>query len=337
MAQLNSPLVTYTKLSPNHSGRRTHVIDTITPHCVVGQATVEAIGNCFISPSVQASCNYGIGHDGKIMMCVEESNRSWCTSSNANDQRAVTIECASDNTHPYAMKPAVYDSLVNLCVDICKRNGRNRLIWLGDKDTTLKYTPKSNEMIITVHRWFANKSCPGDWLYSRLDNLANDVTRRLNGKDVPPVESKPTTTNSNIYRVRKSWDDAKSQIGAYKVLESAKKQADDNLGYNVYDKDGVMVYSTVPNKPVTKRAAEVANKYTKSISGTYKVNTKNGLHIRDGAGASKKSLGILPNNTTVRNYGYYNISGSIKWLYVTAIVDNVIYTGYCSSQYLTKK
>ena len=155
--------------------------DRITPHCVVGQLTAESICGCFTSPSREASCNYGIGKDGKIALCVEEKNRSWCSSSSANDQRAVTIECASDLNAPYAMTNAVYNSLVKLCTDICKRNGKKKLLWLGDKNKTLNYSPKSDEMVLTVHRWFANKSCPGDWLYSRLGDLASKVTAALGG------------------------------------------------------------------------------------------------------------------------------------------------------------
>ena len=126
-----------------------------------------------------STCVPAIGKDGKIALCVEEKNRSWCSSSNANDQRAVTIECASDKTHPYAMNDAVYQSLIRLCVDICKRNGKKKLLWLGDKNKTLNYSPKSDEMVLTVHRWFANKSCPGDWLYGRLGDLAAKVTAQL--------------------------------------------------------------------------------------------------------------------------------------------------------------
>ena len=104
MTYTNSSLVSYTKLSPNHSGQRTHSIDRITPHCVVGQCSVETLGNIFLPTSRQASCNYGIGVDGRVGMYVEEKNRSWCSSSSANDQRAVTIECASDTTEPYALR-----------------------------------------------------------------------------------------------------------------------------------------------------------------------------------------------------------------------------------------
>lgn len=178
MAYTNSPLVSYTKLSPNHSGQRTHSIDRITPHCVVGQCSVETLGNVFLPTSCQASSNYGIGVDGRVGMYVEEKNRSWCSSSAANDQRAVTIECASDATEPYAFKDVVYQRLIELCTDICKRNGKTKLLWLGDEDKTLGYTPALDEMVLTVHRWFANKSCPGDWMYARMGDLAKRSRRR---------------------------------------------------------------------------------------------------------------------------------------------------------------
>ena len=183
MAFTNSSMVAYTKLSPNHSGQRTHSIDRITPHCVVGQCTAEGLGDWFAKSSTQASSNYGIDKDGRVGMYVEEKNRSWCSSSNANDQRAITIECASDTTEPYAFRDVVYQRLIKLCIDICKRNGKNKLIWFGDKDKTLSYEPKSNEMILTVHRWFANKSCPGNWMYARMGDLADKVTAALQGSD----------------------------------------------------------------------------------------------------------------------------------------------------------
>ena len=207
MAYTNSSLVSYTKLSPNHSGQRTHSIDRITPHCVVGQLSAESICGCFTSPSRQASCNYGIGTDGRISLCVEEKNRSWCSSSNANDQRAITIECASDRSEPYAMNDKVYASLISLCTDICKRNGKKKLLWLGDKNKTLNYAPKSDEMVITVHRWFANKSCPGNWLYARLGDLAAKVTANLDGNTSPATD--------HLYRV---------QVGAYKNKANADAQ-----------------------------------------------------------------------------------------------------------------
>lgn len=175
----NSPLVVYTQLSPNHSGQRTHGIDRISPHCVVGQCSLQTLGNIFAPTSRQASCNYGIDPQGKVGMYVEEKNRSWCTSSNANDQRAVTIEVASDTTEPYAITAAAYEGLIKLMTDICQRNGKTKILWFADKDKTLAYEPKQNEMVITVHRWFANKSCPGKYIYDRLGQIAEEVNRRL--------------------------------------------------------------------------------------------------------------------------------------------------------------
>lgn len=185
----NSPLVAFTLLSPNHSGLRTKRIDRISPHCVVGQCTAEGLGDWFHRPSTQASSNYGIDKDGRVGLYVEEKNRSWCTSSNENDQRAVTIECASDKVEPYAMNEVVYDRLIDLCVDICQRNGKKKLLWFGDKRKSLSYQPKEDEMLITVHRWFANKSCPGNWLYARLGDLAAKVTARLSGGEAEAIPS----------------------------------------------------------------------------------------------------------------------------------------------------
>ena len=239
MTYTNSSLVSYTKLSPNHSGLRTHSIDRITPHCVVGQCSVETLGNIFLPTSRQASCNYGIGADGRVGMYVEEKNRSWCSSSNANDQRAVTIECASDTTEPYAFKDVVYQKLITLCVDVCKRNGKSKLLWLGDKDKTLNYAPKSDEMVLTVHRWFANKSCPGSWMYARMIDLAAKVTAQLGGSS-----GSTGTSTTQLYRVRKTWSDSKSQKGAYKILSNAKKCADANPGYSVFDVNGVNIYTS---------------------------------------------------------------------------------------------
>ena len=155
MAYTNSKMVVYTKLSPNHSGQRTHSIDRISPHCVVGQVTAESLGSIFAKSTKQASSNYGIDKNGRVGMYVEEKNRSWCTSSKANDQRAVTIECASDTKSPYRMNDAVYQTLIKLCTDICRRrNGKRKLMWIASWDKALAYAINDDEMLLTVHRWF---------------------------------------------------------------------------------------------------------------------------------------------------------------------------------------
>lgn len=194
VAMSNSPLVDYTLISPNKTSPRRGEIDTVTIHCVVGQCTVESLGALFAKSSRGASSNYGVGKDGRIGMYVEEKDRAWCSggkdkngnpirvngiSGSDNDHRAITIEVASDTTHPYAVTDAAYEGLIRLLVDICKRNpGIKRLRWLGDK-SLVGETDKQN---MTVHRWFAYKSCPGDYLYERHSAIAEEVNRRLDAE-----------------------------------------------------------------------------------------------------------------------------------------------------------
>lgn len=179
----NSPLVTYTRISPNRTSPRNHAIDCITIHCYVGQVTAErgcsGAGFTTYDPVGGASCNYVVGCDGSIGLCVPESDRSWCSSNRANDHRAVTIETASDTVHPYAVTEAAYSALLDLVTDICRRNGKRKLLWLENKAKALAYMPAADEMVLTVHRWFAAKACPGQYLLDRHGEIAAEVTRRL--------------------------------------------------------------------------------------------------------------------------------------------------------------
>lgn len=185
----NSPLVTYTRLSPNHSGKRTHAIDTISIHCMAGNLSVETCGAVFAPSSRGASSNYGIGSDGRIALYVDEANRSWCTSSRANDQRAVTIEVANSGGAPdWPVSAQAYAALLGLVTDICKRNGIKRLLWKGDK-SLIGQVSRQN---LTVHRWFAAKACPGDYLYKLHGAIAKEVNRRLGAASDPePPAVKP--------------------------------------------------------------------------------------------------------------------------------------------------
>lgn len=170
----NSSLVSYTQISPNKTSPRKHKIDTITIHCYVGQVTVERMGRGWAKPG-NVSANYGVAKDGQIGLYVEEKDRSWCTSSRSNDHRAITIEVASDSKHPYAINDKAYDSLVKLCADICRRNNIQGLKWRADK--SLIGQPDKQNM--TVHRWFANKACPGKYIYDRLGQIADEVNKLL--------------------------------------------------------------------------------------------------------------------------------------------------------------
>jgi flagellum-specific peptidoglycan hydrolase FlgJ len=198
-------------------------IDRITPHCVVGQCTAEGLGDWFAQSSTQASSNYGIDRDGRVGLYVDEGNRSWCSSSNANDQRAVTIECASDTSEPYAFRDVVYQRLIDLCTDICKRNGKKKLIWFGDKNTALSYSPKSDEMILTVHRWFANKSCPGNWMYARMGDLAAKVNVALNDS-VNPKPNKQAASTCLQAKSLKGLSEAEvvEKVGPYFTADQKK-------------------------------------------------------------------------------------------------------------------
>lgn len=190
----NSPLVSYTKLSPNHSGKRTKKIDTITIHCMAGNCSVETCGNLFASSSRQASSNYGIGTDGRIALYVDEANRSWCTSSNANDQRAVTIEVANNGGAPdWPVSAKAYAALLDLVTDICKRNGIKRLVWSTRKNDRVNHLNGCN---MTVHRDYANKSCPGDYLYNRHGQIAAEVNKRLGVKDAGSSTGGQTSGNT---------------------------------------------------------------------------------------------------------------------------------------------
>lgn len=184
----NSALVTYTRLSPNHSGRRNHAIDTITPHYMGGYCSVETCGEIFAHESRRASSNYGIGYDGRIGLYVDECNRSWCSSSAANDSRAVTIECANYNDdangHVNGQLPdAVWKSLVELCADICRRNGKTRLAYRAKSSFgNVDYSGlQATDMLLTKHKWFASTDCPGPWLDGQFDRLASEVNAKLSG------------------------------------------------------------------------------------------------------------------------------------------------------------
>ena len=207
----NSPLIDCKVISPNRNSPRNHAIDRLTPHCVVGQLSAEAIGSCFAPVSRQASCNYGIGYDGRVALICDEGDRSWCSSSPSNDHRAITIECASDKEHPYAMNSVVYEKLILLCADICRRYGKKKVLWLGSKEAALAYQPKADEMVLTAHRWFAAKACPGDWLYSRYGELAERINHLLGGAG----SSEPAVSWTYTVRTGDSlWSIAARMLGS---------------------------------------------------------------------------------------------------------------------------
>lgn len=218
MEYTNSPLVTYTRISPNKTTNRNHKIDTITIHCIVGQWTAKQGCDYFATTDRDCSANYVVGKDGSIGLSVEEKDRAWTSggtmkvngiSGSQNDHRAITIEVASDTKHPYAVTDKAMDALIKLLVDICKRNDIKELKWEADK-TLVGQVDKQN---MTVHRWFANKSCPGDYLYNKHSWIVEQVNSALQRTEQPSSELKEEKTEV-IYRV---------QVGAYSQKANADK------------------------------------------------------------------------------------------------------------------
>lgn len=222
MKMSNSALVNYTKISPNRTSPRKNKIDTITIHCVVGQCSVETLGAIFAPSSRQASSNYGVGYDGRFGMYCEEKDRSWCSSSAANDNRAITIEVASDTTEPYAVNDKAYAALLDLVTDICRRNGIKKLVWSTKKSERVNHLNGCN---LTVHRDYANKSCPGNYLYERQGAIAAEVNKRLGASAAEPET--PSSGSGTLYKVQTGAFKQKSNAQA---LEKKLKAA----GFDIY-------------------------------------------------------------------------------------------------------
>ncbi|WP_040397572.1 N-acetylmuramoyl-L-alanine amidase [Anaerococcus senegalensis] len=239
----NSSLVSFPDYSPNHSGRRTHPITKIAIHHTAGVLTAAGIGSVFKSTSRQASCNYGIGNDNRIVLVVDECNRAWTTSSAWCDNRAVTIEVSnSQYGGNWLVSDRVLNTLIDLVTDICRRNGIKNCTYTGGTDGVLQ-----------MHRWYAQTSCPGPYLGSKFTYIANEVNKRLRG-------GSGKSTSNNIYRVRKSWGDSKSQKGAFKNLNSAIDLAKKN-GFKVYDSSGKQVYPEIKKASTSSNASPKFIKY----------------------------------------------------------------------------
>ncbi len=205
----NSYMSVRTKISPNRDTPRNHKIDTITIHVYVGETNLQSMLEWFAQPSAECSCNYCIDKDGLVGLCVDESDRSWCSSSSSNDNRAVTIECASGREYPYKINDKVYASLIKLVADICKRNKIKKLLWKNDPDLVGDVSKQN----ITLHRWFAAKECPGQYV---IDHLP-DIVKRVN-KMIETVPEEQMEEDKPVYRV---------QVGAFAIRENAERLKDE--------------------------------------------------------------------------------------------------------------
>lgn len=307
----NSKLVSCTLISPNKNSPRNHEIDTITIHCVVGQCSAERIGEIFKPTSRQASSNYGIGYDGKIGLYVDEADRSWCSSSAANDNRAITIEVASDTTHPYAVNDKAYAALLDLVEDICRRNGIKKLVWSTNKADRVNHKNGCN---MTVHRDYANKACPGDYLYNRHGEIAAEVNKRLGVAAEEPEQSAQDGAK-NLYRV---------QIGAFEKKDNATAFAEKlkKEGFDTYIVQSGKYYKVqVGAFGVKKNAEAMLEKlkkaghddafltYSGASSSTATQTIKAGSKVRVKSGAKTYTGGSLASFVYTRDHIVKEISG----------------------------
>ncbi|MEG0919357.1 MAG: peptidoglycan recognition family protein [Anaerovoracaceae bacterium] len=246
----NSKLVDYVRLSPNCSRPRKDKIRKITIHHMAGNISVETCGSVFAPTSRQASSNYGIDSRGRVGMYVEEKNRAWTSSSPANDHQAITIEVANDqmggNWH---VSDKALAKLIDLCVDICKRNDIKKLDYTGNTSGNL-----------TKHEWFANTNCPGPYLGSKFSYIAKEVNKRLAGN----IPTKPSPVTS----IREG-DKVKVKSGAYYYGSS-------NIVPSWVVSKTWIVSEVKGNRAVIDKSADGKNTITSPIDTKYLTRVSNG-------------------------------------------------------------
>lgn len=309
----NSTLAGYTRITKNRTSPRNHKIDTITIHCYVGQVTAKQGCDYFATTDREASANYVVGKDGSIGISVEEKDRSWCSSNAENDHRAVTIEVASDATHPYAVTDKAYAALLDLVTDICRRNGIKKLVWSTNKNERVNHLNGCN---MTVHRDYANKSCPGDYLYERHGAIAAEVNKRLGAPaEEQKPEQKPQGDAKSLYRV---------QLGAFEKKDNAtafaaklKKEGFDTYIVQIgkYYKVQVGAFSVKKNAEAMLEKLKKAGHddafitYSGTSGGTSARKITTGSKVRVKAGAKTYSGGSLASFVYSRDHIVKELSG----------------------------
>lgn len=275
----NSSLINYTKLSPNYSVRK-DTIKKITIHHMAGNLSIETCGNVFASSSRQASSNYGIGSDGRVGMYVEEKNRSWCSSNANNDHQAVTIEVANDQIGgDWHVSDTALAKLIELCVDICKRNGIERLNYTGDTTGNL-----------TRHNMFVATTCPGPYLQSKFEYIAEEVNKRLQPQETDQKENSTSTT----YKVQAG--DTVAAICRKYYSQSTKKEWDlikntNGLDSNYTIRTGQIL--TIPNASTSNvNSGELKIGDTVKIIGTGSSQANGGGTTAGGIGWTRTIIKI---------------------------------------------
>ena len=298
----NSKLVNYTCLSPNCNKPRNSKIDTITIHHMAGNCSVETCGAIFASPSRQASSNYGIGSDGRVGLYVDEANRSWCSSNAANDHRAVTIEVANDvmggNWH---VSDKALAKLIDLCVDICERNGIKKLNFTGDKTGNL-----------TMHKWFSATGCPGEYLESKFQYIADEVNKRLGVATSPSVVASNVIYKSLGTAAKRKKADTSGELsgrcekGGYYAASQVVTPATGTQQW--FRHAGTDLYSALTDTPAGGNA-KLFEQY-----GTYTTGVTNAfVNVRAAAGINSTKLTQLQKGVTVYLTGKTAQANGLTW------------------------
>lgn len=300
----NSSLATYRNISPARNSPRNHAIDTITIHCIVGQWTAKQ--GCDYFTRVEASANYVVGKDGSIGISVNESDRSWCSSNSENDNRAITIEVASDTVHPYTVTNEAYEALIKLCADVCKRNGIKKLVWSTDKNVRVNHLYGAN---MTCHRDFANKACPGDYLYSREGDIAKRVNEII-------------CNNSNETKVSYEIGDMVEFTGNTHYISSTSTKGEickpGKARITIISKDaphpyhiiwesggGSNVYGWVNANDISKQSANISSYLIKVTADV--------LNIRTGPGTNYATNGDIRDNGVYTIVAESDGKGATRW------------------------
>lgn len=192
-----SPLATesYPAHTSNYSGpeARTNITE-VTVHHMAGILSARDCGGIFQRPGRNGSAHYGIGVNGEIAWYVDENCVAWTNSNWPSNQRAVTIETSNCEVGgDWKVSDASLNSLIKLVADIAKRNGLGTLV-----------TGKN----LTWHSMYASTSCPGDYLRSKMQYIADEANKINNPTPAPT----PTPTPSSDIKVGdkvtlKNWVD----------------------------------------------------------------------------------------------------------------------------------
>ena len=216
-------------------GRNGHKICKFTPHIMAGILTGKQCAvNIFQNPNRIASANYCIGNDGDLVCNVYEEDRAYTSSSRSNDNQAITVEVSNcEYGGDWRISDAAWNTLVNLAVDVCTRYGF-RLEYDG--------TPNGS---LTRHNMFANTACPGKYLQSRFQELADTVNARLDGK----VEPTPTPAPSG----NKSNEELANEVIAGKWGNGSDRRARlEAAGYNYNEVQSIVNQKLSGGSPVPK-------------------------------------------------------------------------------------